>query len=68
LALLLVGATSSPSPAAAAAGPLPQEWWFTTWDVQNKVWPISQGAGVTVRLYGREQATSAIPSTSAAPR
>jgi membrane-anchored mycosin MYCP len=24
------------------------EWWFSSWDVQTKVWPLSRGAGVTV--------------------
>src|SRR6266545_817036 len=48
MAFLLVGATSSPSQAATAAGPLPREWWFTAWGIQDKVWPITQGQGVTV--------------------
>ncbi|WP_019632964.1 S8 family serine peptidase [Actinomadura atramentaria] len=33
---------------AAAAAPRQEEWWFTTWSVQQKVWPVSKGAGVTV--------------------
>ena len=28
--------------------PGPGEWWFAAWHVQRKVWPLSQGAGVTV--------------------
>jgi membrane-anchored mycosin MYCP len=24
------------------------EWWFSSWDIQTKVWPLSRGAGVTV--------------------
>jgi membrane-anchored mycosin MYCP len=28
--------------------PMPGEWWFPSWDVQTRVWPLSQGAGVTV--------------------
>jgi subtilisin family serine protease len=28
--------------------PGPGEWWFATWQVQRKVWPLSQGAGITV--------------------
>jgi type VII secretion-associated serine protease mycosin len=24
------------------------EWWFTSWDIQTRVWPLSQGAGVKV--------------------
>jgi membrane-anchored mycosin MYCP len=27
---------------------MPGEWWFPAWDVQTRVWPLSQGAGVTV--------------------
>ena len=43
-------------PASAATGanrtltPLAGEWWFTTWKILPKVWPITQGAGVTVAL------------------
>jgi subtilisin family serine protease len=28
--------------------PGPGEWWFATWQVQRKVWPLSRGAGITV--------------------
>jgi hypothetical protein len=39
-------------PAAGAATfqkpPLAQQWWFTAWAIDNKVWPIAQGEGVTV--------------------
>jgi subtilisin family serine protease len=35
---------------AAVPGPLPQQWWFSTWDIQDKVWPITQGEGVTVAV------------------
>jgi membrane-anchored mycosin MYCP len=46
------------SPARAAPGgpgqldlqPLPDEWWFSAWDIQTRVWPLTQGAGVTVAL------------------
>jgi membrane-anchored mycosin MYCP len=24
------------------------EWWFSSWDIQTKVWPLSRGAGVIV--------------------
>jgi membrane-anchored mycosin MYCP len=30
--------------------PLPDEWWFPAWDIQTRVWPLTQGAGVTVAL------------------
>jgi subtilisin family serine protease len=49
LALALVGAVPTPSQAAVAK-PLPGEWWFTAWAVQNKVWPITRGQGVTVAV------------------
>jgi membrane-anchored mycosin MYCP len=26
------------------------EWWFSSWDIQTKVWPLSRGAGVTVAV------------------
>jgi subtilisin family serine protease len=38
-------------PAVADPGrlaPGPGEWWFPAWQVQRKVWPLSQGAGITV--------------------
>lgn len=37
---------------AAHATPRPrnEEWWFSTWDVQKKVWPITTGRGVTVAV------------------
>jgi subtilisin family serine protease len=28
--------------------PGPGEWWFTGWQVLRKVWPLTEGAGVTV--------------------
>ncbi|MXQ64786.1 S8 family serine peptidase [Actinomadura rayongensis] len=52
--LSAVGASSvlvlTGSPAGAAPGPLPQEWWFKAWDIQHSVWPVSKGAGVTVAV------------------
>jgi membrane-anchored mycosin MYCP len=51
----LVLASAAParavSPAASQAGPSvvqSDEWWFSSWDIQTKVWPLSRGAGVTV--------------------
>ena len=26
------------------------EWWFSSWDIRSKVWPLSRGAGVTIGL------------------
>jgi type VII secretion-associated serine protease mycosin len=37
-------------PAQAEPRPRADEWWFSAWDVQNSVWPLSKGAGVTVGL------------------
>ena len=60
--LLAVGTTALPAQAApAAAGhggqdsvsalqPASSEWWFTSWDIQTRVWPLSQGAGVKVGI------------------
>ncbi|MBC6457981.1 S8 family serine peptidase [Actinomadura sp. HBU206391] len=50
LALLMVAATSSPGWASAYPKPLEQQWWFTTWGVQDRLWPITQGQGVTVAV------------------
>ena len=30
--------------------PRPDEWWFSRWQVQQQVWPLSEGAGVTVAV------------------
>jgi subtilisin family serine protease len=30
--------------------PRADEWWFTTWKILPKVWPLTQGAGVTVAV------------------
>ncbi|WP_433239986.1 S8 family serine peptidase [Actinomadura nitritigenes] len=46
MALVVVTA----SPASAELQPRKDEWWFSSWDVQNSVWPLSKGAGVTVAL------------------
>ncbi len=49
LALLMVAAVATPG-LAAVPGPRREQWWFTAWAVQNKVWPITQGHGVTVAV------------------
>ncbi|GAA4625814.1 type VII secretion-associated serine protease mycosin [Actinoallomurus vinaceus] len=36
--------------ASATPSPREEEWWFGTWDIQDKVWSISKGRGVTVAL------------------
>jgi type VII secretion-associated serine protease mycosin len=30
--------------------PLAGEWWFNAWEIQTKVWPLSQGTGATIGL------------------
>ena len=37
---------------AAGATPRPraEEWWFSSWDMQKKVWPLTTGRGVTVAV------------------
>lgn len=37
-------------PALAGPKPRPEEWWFDAWEITGKVWPITQGSGVTVAL------------------
>ena len=32
--------------------PGPAEWWFAGWQVQRTVWPLTEGAGVTVAEVG----------------
>ncbi|MEV5568548.1 S8 family serine peptidase [Spirillospora sp. NPDC052269] len=51
-ATLAVAFTCSTALPARAATPSPRsdEWWFRTWSVQDKVWPLTRGAGVTVAL------------------
>ena len=38
------------APAGAAPGPNPEEWWFPSWGIQDKIWPITRGQGVTVAV------------------
>ncbi|HZB28714.1 MAG TPA: S8 family serine peptidase [Streptosporangiaceae bacterium] len=38
------------SPAAAVPGPHKEEWWFSGWALQQDVWPLTQGRGVTVAI------------------
>ncbi|MFC4056475.1 S8 family serine peptidase [Actinomadura syzygii] len=37
-------------PATAAPRGREDEWWFSAWAIEKKVWPISKGAGVTVAV------------------
>ncbi|GAA2615662.1 S8 family serine peptidase [Actinomadura fulvescens] len=43
-------ALSVATPAGAVPGPRSEQWWFSAWEIQKKVWPVSQGAGVTVAV------------------
>jgi membrane-anchored mycosin MYCP len=54
-------ATAAPAWSAQGAAPgnagprlLPRagEWWLTTWKMVPRVWPLSEGAGVTVAVLG----------------
>jgi subtilisin family serine protease len=58
-ALLAVGGlfmATGPAQAASAVSsraqltPNPGEWWFPDWQVEQKVWPLAQGVGVTVAV------------------
>ncbi|TDD65178.1 hypothetical protein E1293_40605 [Actinomadura darangshiensis] len=37
-------------PVNAAPSPRSEEWWFGAWQVEEKVWPLTQGKGVTVAV------------------
>lgn len=37
-------------PAGAAPPGREDQWWFSAWAIEQKVWPISKGAGVTVAV------------------
>jgi type VII secretion-associated serine protease mycosin len=39
-----------PAGAAAVPSPRPEQWYFPPWSIEQKVWPITQGQGVTVAL------------------
>jgi type VII secretion-associated serine protease mycosin len=52
-ALALAAMTMWPAgPAGAKALPKPrnEEWQFAAWEIENKVWPITRGQGVTVAV------------------
>jgi hypothetical protein len=51
--LSLAGGTVQAEPAANSAAqlaPSGHEWWFSDWQVQQKVWPLTEGSGVTVAV------------------
>jgi type VII secretion-associated serine protease mycosin len=46
-----VAVTLTGTPVARATPqPRNEEWWFSTWDIQKKVWPLTTGRGVTVAV------------------
>jgi hypothetical protein len=40
----------TPGVARPRPQPLASEWWFSAWDIQSRVWPLTMGAGATVAL------------------
>lgn len=46
---VLLGGVAAPA-AAAPPGPHLEEWWFSGWAIQQKVWPRTTGDGVTVAV------------------
>lgn len=55
-AVLASAAVFSTPVQAEAASPSPRadEWWFRTWSIQDKIWPQTRGADVTIAVldYG----------------
>ncbi|MUN40909.1 S8 family serine peptidase [Actinomadura sp. NEAU-AAG5] len=49
-ALVVVAVVGAPGAAAADPRPRQGEWWFSAWGVDDLMWPISKGKGVTVGL------------------
>lgn len=49
LAAGLIG-TGVPASASAVPGPRSEEWWFIAWDIQNKVWHLTRGRGMTIAV------------------
>ncbi|WP_242909067.1 S8 family serine peptidase [Actinomadura terrae] len=49
-ALLVFAVVGLPGTAAADLKPRQGEWWFSAWGVDDLMWPISKGKGVTIGL------------------
>lgn len=49
LAVSTLFIATTPSPAPAAPVPRSDEWWLSSWGI-DKIWPITQGKGVTVAV------------------
>ncbi|REF00469.1 S8 family serine peptidase [Thermomonospora umbrina] len=51
--IMAVAPTAAAAAPAVPAAPRPNprlQWWFDSWAIQSKVWPLTQGAGVTVAV------------------
>jgi subtilisin family serine protease len=51
--LLMAAGPAQAEPAVSSQAqltPNPGEWWFPDWQVEQKVWPLARGAGVTVAV------------------
>jgi subtilisin family serine protease len=46
LALAVLPAES----AQAAPSPRNEEWWFSAWAIQKRIWPITTGRGITIAV------------------
>ena len=44
----------SPNPAFAVPEPRKELYWFDWWELENKVWPITTGKGITVAVIDNE--------------
>lgn len=65
-AVVLAALTVLPGGVAQAApNPRSDEWWFTSWDIQNKAWPLTRGSGVTVAIVDTG-VNAALPGLSGA--
>ncbi|MFI0444443.1 S8 family serine peptidase [Actinomadura sp. 6N118] len=54
LAVVATLVLTSPSPALALPKPRKELYWFNWWELEEKVWPISTGKGVTVAVIDGE--------------
>jgi membrane-anchored mycosin MYCP len=50
LAVMVSGVAAAPASAGTEPQPRAGEWWLTTWKMVPRVWPLTEGAGVTVAV------------------
>ena len=50
LAVMISGMAAAPVSAGTEPQPRAGEWWLTTWKMLTHVWPLTEGAGVTVAV------------------